>query len=118
MIGTGVSFSTKLFDLDGLVELVGAVNPTDASLSRRVSSTPTLDGSAFVSDVGYAVADREFNYSLKGNSKEFVDNVIRIAQLHSRLILCTSEGAFEVVIKSVFYLSGVLRVAFVTVGAA
>lgn len=118
MRGSGICIGTKLYDLDGHVELLGVQDPASLELSRRVTSTATLDGGAFVSDTGYSAADRVFNYALKDNDKAYLDNIVRIAKLHSRLILCIAEGAFEVVIKAVFYSNGVIRISFVTVGTA
>lgn len=118
MRGSGVSIGTKLFDYDGHVELLGLNDPAEISLSRRVTATPTLDGGSFVSDSGYAPSDRVFNYSMTGNDKTYIDNIIRIAKLHSRLVLCINEGAFEVIIKAIFYVNGTVRISFITVGNA
>jgi len=110
--------STRIYDLDGFVELSGLDDPAETTITRRVSTTPTLDGGSFVSDVGYSASDRTFNFSMKGNNQDYVDNLIRIAKFHSRLVLCTTEGAFEVIIKAVFYFGGLLRLSLITVGNA
>jgi hypothetical protein len=118
MIGTGVSIGTRIYDIDGDVEFLGVTNPADLTVTRRVTNTPTLNGGSFVMDTGYSDTDRLFDYVMSGEliTKEYVDNIVRIAKSHSRLFLCIAEGVFEVIIKSVFYANGNLRVSMITVG--
>jgi len=113
-----ISFSTELFDLDGFVIFNTAVSIDSDTITRRVNSTPTLDGASFITDAGYSATDRAFGYSIVGQSKSVVDNVVRIAKYHSRLVLCNEEGAFTVIIKSVFYRDGKLKINFISAGVA
>ena len=98
-----IGLSTQLFDLDGFdVFKSNEVTELNTKVERRVSTTPTLDGGSYVSDQGYSDSDKTFNFKVRYLSKSRFDNLVQIAKLHSRVYLCTSEGAFECVIKQIY----------------
>lgn len=98
-----IGISTKLFDLNGFdVFSRKEVVELATKVERRVSTTPTLDGGSYVSDGGYSDSDKFFTFKVKNLSKIRFDNLIQIAKLHSRINLCTDEGAFECVIKQIY----------------
>lgn len=114
-----VGLSTKLFDLDGfLLFRNNLLNQGALDISRRVSSSATLDGGSFVSDNGYSDSDRTFTINVVGLTESEIGNIARLVKLHSRFFLCHREGAFEVIVKSANYARGVLRLSLLTVGAA
>jgi len=115
-----IGISTKLYDLAGFDTFKSSdIVEFDSKIERRVSTTPTLDGGSYVSDGGYSDSDKIFNFKVKNLSKARYDNLIYIAKYHSRIYLCTEEGAFECVIKSISKLSnGDASLNIIVVGAA
>lgn len=114
-----IGISTKIFDLDGNDIFVDKdIASFSNDTTRRVTSTPTLDGSSFVSDGGYTDTDKIISFKLLNLSKERVDNLIRIAKYHSRIYVCSNEGAFEGVFKKIGYLSGVVSILITVVEGA
>jgi hypothetical protein len=54
-----VIISTPDFNPNGTVELFAVTGSKCGNLRRRVTRTPTLDGKALLSDMGFAAADVE-----------------------------------------------------------
>ena len=114
-----IGLSTKLFDQDG-DEIFGITSVIDMSnkVERRVTSTPTLDGDSYVSDQGYSPSDKVLSFKILHLSKTRVDNLIRIAKYHSRVWISLNEGAFEGVIKQIYYSRGMLSLLIIIVKEA
>ena len=116
MIGIG----TLLFDVDGhkVIHDEQLKTPEETVLSRRTSSTKTLDGGAFVSDFGFAVTDNDIVVIAFDLSKDEVDDYKRMIRLHSKFVVCNTDGAFHCVLSTVAYNSNELTLRFLVVGDA
>ena len=114
-----IGISTQLFDLEGSEVFVGSsISGLDSKVTRRVLSTATLDGGSYVSDQGYSDSDRRLNFEVLYLPQERVDNMIRIAKVHSIVFVCTEEGAFLGTISQIYYRGGRLYLNFIIRGAA
>lgn len=71
----------------------GTANLGDTS--RRISRVATLDGGASVLDGGYTVTDRTISVDLADQTRETIDALKYLFQVHSMLIVCTEDGAFR-----------------------
>lgn len=108
-----VTFSSKVFDIDGsvYVEVIGGDLVTRGS-TRRVSRTKTLDGSVSLDDSGYAEGDRTFNFNVESISQSALETLHRIHSLYSVHRCATDEGMFEGVIESIGILNGTATITF------
>jgi len=113
-----ICISTVLFDLYGFIELATLINQNDITINRRVNSVKTLNASAYVSDFGYSIEDTELNYQLVEFTKDYYENLIRLAKNYSEFVLTNANGAFVVVIRSIRVRAGILNINFVVKGAA
>lgn len=97
-----VSITSKLFDYSG--DYLFQINPLRSQfsdLSRRVSRVATLDGGALIVDNGYSPSDSTFNIVPENVTVELRTGLRRLAQIHSEIIVCVSEGAFLGVISAI-----------------
>jgi len=114
-----IGISTRIFDVFGYDTFQPhEINSLMDKTHRRVSSVATLDGSSYVSDQGYSATDKQFVLSLVELSQDRVDNLIRIAKNHSRIVVSTSTGVYEGIMKEIYYLHGKLNIQIVIVGEA
>jgi len=98
-----IGISTKVYDLNGFVTFNSTkvrMN-TSVDMSRRVNKQKTLDGGAFTSDFGYTPVDRDYNITLLGISREELDILKNIVELHSESVITTREGAFNCILSLV-----------------
>lgn len=108
-----VTFSSKVFDLDGSV----SVQEIDGGLGqrgsiRRVSRTKTLDGGVALDDAGYAEGDRTFNVEVEDISQSALETLHRIHSLYSVHLCANEEGIFEGVIEEIGLLGGKTTITF------
>jgi len=98
-----IGISTRLYDLDGSVEIPmsNLETKTNASGSRRVSKSKTLDGGVFVSDFGYSAADEDMYVVTIGLSKLCVEKLFHILKYHSEVVVATDGGVFLGVISKI-----------------
>lgn len=114
-----IGLSTKIFDSLGDESFPDSdIINLDNKVTRRVISTPTLDGGSYVSDQGYSDTDKRMNFDVLYLSKNRVENIIRIAKLHSKIFICSAEGAFLGTISQVYYKNGKMRINIVIIGEA
>jgi hypothetical protein len=103
-----ISISSPVFDVDG--NMLSHRLDTTANLftqSRRVSRTATLDGSAIIEDLGYSVADRTLTLAVRGLSRSDADNLERMVQGNTRLVVSSDAGIFSCAISNYNYSDGV-----------
>ena len=114
-----IGISTVTFDIDGFLVLHPRGNNNKIyGLDRRVSRTATLDGSASLVDLGYADADRTFQFEIRDLTIDVIENIRRIVKNYSELVLCTDEGAFFVTPEKFDYKRGNVSLRLLATGAA
>ncbi len=93
-----IGISTLTFDLNGFVVIRETSASLFPTLVRRVARTATLDGLSSLSDSGYS--DSDGIYVIKMSDRVGVDKLISMIKLHPQVRLCSKEGCFVGVIKS------------------
>jgi hypothetical protein len=95
-----VTMSSLLFDPDGYFVLKAENGSDISSISRRVNRVATLDGGAAINDFGLSHADRTLSIVVRltpGLDKR----LLRLCELHGRLICTTNEACFLVAFESI-----------------
>ena len=114
-----ISISTQLFDILGVAIFPDrTIFELNNPMSRRVNTVPTLDGGAYFSDQGFSETDDGVSFNVSGLGIDAVNNILRIAKLHSRVWLCMSDGAVEAAFRKADYISGRLSLSFIIIGSA
>lgn len=89
-----LTISAPIFDVEGY-EIIEEPNPIGLfDFTRRVSRVATLDGEAAINDFGYSDSDRTLTIEWSTRSRDQVENIRRMAQVYSRLIVSFSDGCF------------------------
>lgn len=99
-----VSLCALLYDYDGDFVLNLDMQKSDLSvISRRVSRTATLDGSAIIVDNGYTASDATFKLvpKIDTQSDAMKNAIYQLVKLHSSLTLSTSDGCYLGAISAV-----------------
>lgn len=96
-----ISIATREFDLLGsllISDRLGILVNRD-TLTRRVSRSATLDGSAYINDGGLSHGDRSFQVQLTNPAQSIIDTIKYMIEFHSDFIFSKSDGVFTGVIE-------------------
>ena len=115
-----IGISTVVFDLEGFIVIPShkLKGDNEIMLSRRVSSTKTLDGGVFVSDFGYAPTDDNISVVAIGVPLDDIRKLKDIIKLHSLLRITTKEGAFICVMQTMHHQNNELTIELLKKGIA
>ena len=114
-----IGISTKLFDLNGSHTFQsGTTSEIDSKITRRVSTTKTLDGGSYVSDGGYSDSDKVINFKVFDLDEDTINKLNNIAKNHSRIYVCLRSGAYEGTIKQIYTIDGATNFNIIVVGGA
>lgn len=108
------SLSTRTFDLDGAVFLSN-LHPGKSELSswrRRANRIATLDGGAYIDDLGYSPADRTIILALVNPVRDVVDSLQYLVKNYAELTLVIPDGAYKGMLNKVEHTGGDLRAEF------
>jgi len=82
------------FDTEGSVTLFPLPGADLDTVGRRVTKSGTLDGGAFINDLGYSDSDRDFEFVIPRFTKTQLDTLKTMVRTYSSLSLACSEGVF------------------------
>lgn len=90
-----MTLSTMTFDVLGSVSFMAdRTSGNIESLARRGNVTATLDGGAYVEDMGFSDADREWDIKVVAPTVLQVMLLKYLVKTYSILIVASSEGVF------------------------
>lgn len=92
-----VHLTTRVYDLDGHIEIETLQNTDIGNYTRRVSRTSTLDGSVAVHDGGFAEGDRTIVLRWLPVTLEQEEAILRLTKLYGQLTYSDDTGAYLVV---------------------
>lgn len=89
-----LTISAPIFDING-IEIVESPELSGLfDIDRRVTRTPTLDGTAAITDFGYSDADRTLQIDWVPTRRAQMENVARMVRTYSRLIVTFRDGCY------------------------
>lgn len=88
-----IGISTLTYDLNGarIVNQIVSTEIENNNGMRRSSRTPTLDGNAVITDMGYSVSDRNYVIQTRDNVSGWFEYLCRN---YSRIKISTRNGVF------------------------
>jgi hypothetical protein len=89
-----LTINAPVFDLAGSETIASPKVSGLSAFGRRVTRTPTLDGSAAINDFGYSDADRTLSINWTPRDRAQTENVARMVKTYGRLIVSCREGCF------------------------
>lgn len=115
-----IGITTQLFDLLGglMIPSENIKNRVNRGKARRASSVKTLDGGSYTLDFGYSVTDDNLILEFINLDNADVSRLERMIELHSRIWICSAEGAFLCLFKGLKKLGNSVRIDIIIIGNA
>jgi len=89
-----ISITTKIYDLNGEVNINQDPDSDLYKNSRRVSRTPTLDGGCVITDQGFSHGDRTLTITKKNISPFKAERVWYLFKTYSLIQVSFHDGCF------------------------
>ena len=89
-----ITLNSRLFDLDGSIDIDARIDSTDGATVRRVTRVATTDGGVAINDRGYSEGDRTLDYTWRTVSKDHNDSVDYLVKTYPELSVSTSHGVY------------------------
>jgi hypothetical protein len=109
-----IILTSRLFDITHSPVLLSEdpQNSSARNVSRRVSRTATLDGSAVIHDGGFADADRTIDVRVPNATQAQLSAVLALIQADNLQRVATEDGVFEGALERITQDGGSLTARF------
>jgi hypothetical protein len=114
-----ISLAAQTYDLNGAIMLRNVRLDTSGlfNLSRRVNRSATLDGGAYIDDLGYSDGDRAVDVVLADPTEAQADTLEYLIRNYGILTVVLPDGAYEGAISAVAFSGGTLNFTVLLVGS-
>ncbi|WP_136247929.1 hypothetical protein [Halomonas borealis] len=89
-----IGLAARTYDPQGALQVPWREGTEDASLSRRVTRTATLDGGVAITNRGHAPGDRTVTLSLEGQPLGVIERARRLLRLHGQVTVSLRDGCY------------------------
>ena len=89
-----IIFSASVVDPAGMVFFKEKPNLSTVKYSRRGEVTDTLDGGAYVTDLGYSDAGRKLTFTVPMANPDDLAIMQYLVQSYSEVVLANKDGVF------------------------